>query len=67
VTATPGTVGDAGNGLVVPKHRHRFSPGGAVSGFADLDHMPGEERTLGRVKMALNSNALPRDLSDKSV
>ena len=28
VTAAPGTVGDNGNGLVVPKRRHRFAPGG---------------------------------------
>lgn len=27
MTAAPGTVGDNGNGLVVPKRRHRFSPG----------------------------------------
>jgi len=27
VTAAPGTVGDNGNALVVPKRRHRFSPG----------------------------------------
>ena len=27
MTAAPGTVGDNGNGLVVPKRRHRFAPG----------------------------------------